>query len=198
MKYPNIFHIGCLKSGTTTLQEYLAQDERINLILKSRYFNTSKWDTENYEYSNSEKINIESDENISRKFKKLLGLEEALKRIQQVAPDAKIILTIREQKSAILSMYKHFIRQTNSTLNLNEFLKAEEGKSYLDTIFYYDTYKLINTYFKKSNIYIYFFENMFTNWDDFISTFYHEIFNIEIDICRRPGFRHHRTDPGWQ
>jgi len=181
MIYPDIYHIGCLKTGTSTLQSYIAQDNRINVIFHSRFFNTSKWYSGNYTWKNPVLINIESDENISRKIKNMVGLEESLKRIRSVAPDSKIILTIREQRSIIISMYKHFIRETNSCMSIDEFIVSPEGLSFIETVKYHDVYMTIKKYFHSNKIYVYFFENMINNWDGFIQQFYTQVFNLAVN-----------------
>lgn len=187
-EYPQIYHIGCMKTGTTTLQQYLKRDTRFNLIVHSRFFNTSKWKSNHYPYFKPSVINIESDENICRKYNGMLGLKESLNRIKSVAPNAKIILTIREQRSVLISMYKHHVTMTDSHASFNSFLNSKAGISFLKTLNFYDVYSTINSFFNKNQIFIFLFEDMKENWDNFIHNLYSNVFllsppqNIAMEI----------------
>jgi len=179
MDFPEFYHIGCLKTGTTSLQKVLSEDDRINLILYSRYFNTDKLHSGQYHYYKPGLINIESDENMVRRYRDLKGLRTVLERIKEVRPDAKIILTIREQRSMILSMYKHHIRQTHAGFTPDQFLESEAGSSFLEILNYGEIFKEINSFFAAENIFIFLFENLKSDFQNFITSFYKRVFNLE-------------------
>lgn len=58
-----IFHIGIPKSGTTTIQTFLENDERVALT-RSTFFTTSKWWRQHEEKLETNKINVESNETL--------------------------------------------------------------------------------------------------------------------------------------
>ena len=42
-KIPDFFHIGIMKTGTTSIQNTLGKDKRIQLFLQSRIINTNQY-----------------------------------------------------------------------------------------------------------------------------------------------------------
>lgn len=165
-KIPNFFHIGLMKTGTTSIQNVLSNDKRIQLFLYSRIINTDLFYTKKYDNIDSSKISIESDENIYRSMGNMYGLEISLNRIKNANPKAKIIVTVREQRSLLISAYKHLIRRTSYSKSFNEFLNSSEGISYLKVLNYHDLYCQILKYFPSNQIQFIFYEN------DLINNFY--------------------------
>ncbi len=172
-KFPDFYHIGCLKTGTTSIQKNLSRDKRINII-RSRYFNNNFWYTDNYNYFKKNKVNIESDENIIIDYDKFSGLLTSLERIHRVKPDAKIILTIREQRDLLISAYKHHIITHKFSGSLEDFLNSSAGKRYITVVHYDNIYRIINTFFLKENIFILLFEKLKR---DYVS-FYKDLYKI--------------------
>ena len=179
MKFPEIYHIGIHKTGTTTLQNVLAADERINLILYSRFFNTNKWFGSEYNHYQEGKNNIESDENMVISLSGLSGIFSTLSRIHRVSPNAKIIVTIREQRSLLISMYKHHIRQTHNAYSPDNYLNSNDGIAFLNTLFFADLYKQILIFFPKENVHFFLLEEMREDFTGFIRSFYQKIFGLE-------------------
>ena len=179
------FHVGTLKTGTTTIQQILSEDPRVELSLHSRWYNTEKYNSKPKEvFTNSAaQVWIESDENIARKINEKLGLAVSLKRIKKDYPEAHIVYTIRDQFSAINSMYKHFIRHTFSSMSLGEFLQSDFGNSYLETLLYDDVYKTIQEEFDKSSIHFFNANTLFSNPQIFINAFYQELFGFKPVDC---------------
>ncbi|MEX2485554.1 MAG: sulfotransferase domain-containing protein [Brumimicrobium sp.] len=180
-EYPVIYHIGLMKTGTTSIQNILKADPAINLILKSRYFNTNKYFTEAYPKIYKDLINIESDEVLSRNDG-FYGLEESLRRIQEVQPKAKIIVTIREQRSLLLSAYKHHIRQTSDGYTFTEFLHSSSGYNYIKLLNYYNLVNSIEHFFDKSQIHVFMYEDLRADFRRFITDFYMKLFGQDILI----------------
>lgn len=177
--YPSHYHIGCMKTGTTTIQHVLDADPRINLILHSRFFNTNKWYSDRYDHCVAGSINIESDENIVRRYNGMTGLRTSLKRIKSVRPDAKIILTLREQRSLVQSAYKHHVRQTNDGFSFLDFLGSDAGLSCLEMVDYAWVYETICNYFDESNTFVFFYEDLCSDLVAYVSHFYQEALGLE-------------------
>lgn len=179
--YPIIYHIGLMKTGTTSIQNILKEDPTIDLILKSRYFNTNKYFTESYPTVIKNLISIESDEVLSRNDG-FYGLEESLRRIHKVQPEAKIVITIREQRSLLLSAYKHHIRQTSDTYTFIGFLNSPAGYDYIKLLDYYFLFKSIERFFTADRIYFFLYEDLKNDFNKFISDFYIKLFGKNISL----------------
>jgi len=186
MNFPEIYHIGCHKTGTTSIQKFLSDDPRINLILYSRFFNTNSWFKGNYPHFQEGKINVESDENILLGLKGFTGLHTAISRIHEVSPDAKIVLTIREQSGLITSMYKHHIRQTHNSYSPTEYLYSNEGIAFLNTLYYAEVYRQINNFFPRENIHFFMLEKLQTDFKGFMTDFYKTVLRIETPAAIHP------------
>ena len=165
-KIPDFFHIGIMKTGTTSIQNTLGKDKRIQLFLHSRIINTNQYYFKKYESLDYSKITIESDENIYRSMGNMYGLNTSLKRIQHANPNAIIIVTIREQRSLLISAYKHLIRRTTFNKSFADFLKCSEGVSFLNALNYYKFYLEILNYFPANQVRFILYEN------DLINSFY--------------------------
>lgn len=177
--FPEVFHIGTLKTGSTTLQNILSQDERLNVVIHSRSFNVGSETPSSYPYFENGKLNIETDENICRKYGGMVGLEESLNRIKRVNPNASIVFFCREQRAAIKSMYKHHVRQTGQPLSLREFLQDDSGKTYVDTLRYNDVWNIIKRYFESERIHFFLFEEFIRSPKEFMAFFYKEALKME-------------------
>lgn len=173
-KFPNIYHIGCMKTGTTTIQNVLQQDTRLNVIIYSRFFNTNQWYYQKYQHYIQGKINIESDENIIRSYGPLYGLTTSLSRIKKVAPTAHIIVTIREQRDLLRSAYNHHISRTIDPFTFQQFLDSPAGISYLKICNYHKVFKTINSFFPKEQIHFFLFEDLKIDYIKFFYNFYKE------------------------
>src|SRR5690606_17827192 len=149
---PDYYHIGVMKTGTTYLQEILGRDERLQLFNHSRIINTNAYYRAVYENLDPSKISIDSDENIIDTKGNMCGLYTSLQRIKENNPQAVIILTIREQRSLLVSGYKHTIRHTDEYFSFLGFLNSHYGMNYLNSTDYYSVIKLIEMLFPKENI----------------------------------------------
>src|SRR4051812_4235240 len=98
IKPPEIFHIGIPKSGTTTLQAVLRKDERFHRIGSHLIGSYKFWDENFLLECKPDKINIVSNENLVLQSGELGKLHTTLFHIQGINPEAKIIVTIREQR----------------------------------------------------------------------------------------------------
>jgi len=183
-----VFHIGIPKSGTTSIQSVLEKDERIALS-RSAYFTTSLWWTHKEEPLVTNKINIESNETLITAGFNKVKLTEVFNRISKVHPDSKIIITIRKQEDAIVSMFKYHIKHNFKGVKTleNWMFKTNLGIDYLSVCMYGDIAKLLLLHFKKENIHFLFFEDLKTQPDDFYNAFYNILgLSFKPELKNRP------------
>lgn len=181
MATPTFFHIGIMKSGTTSIQKVLQNDNRIFLHKYTRYLNSNKFFREkpsNIYQNNNKGIIVESDENIIRVYNELIGTPESLDRIKILNPNAKIIITIREQRNFLLSAYKHHIRKTNTYLSIFDFLHSNAGVSQLKTINYHLLFNQLRSFFPAENIHFIPYELLKESPEAFFKELY-SVFDLE-------------------
>lgn len=178
MSFPQIYHVGFMKTGTTTIQKVLDSDDRINLIYHSRFFNTNNFYSQEYSFYDNSLINIESDENIIRAYGNMYGFHTSIQRIKEKVDNPKIIVTIREQKSLLISAYKHHIRQTIDHFTFDEFLNNNVGISFLNSINYANLYDELFKLFPRQDIYFYLYENLKLDYLSFFNNLYLDVLGV--------------------
>lgn len=157
----NVFHIGIPKSGTTTIQQTLANDNRI-VVTRSRHFTSKDWWCSENNRNNKNKLIIESNETlISGGFQKV-KFSQVVERMYKTNKNAKIIITIREQESALLSMYKYHINNNFEGVKSleNWMYNTNLGMDYLSICMYGNIAKILLSYFNHKQIHFLFFEEL--------------------------------------
>jgi hypothetical protein len=177
---PNYFHIGLMKTGSTFIQSVFENDQRINLFRNTRIINTNTFFVRQYEGIDYNKINVESDENVVDQKNNQSSLEVCLIRLKQINPDIKFLVTIREQRSLLVSAYKHLIRQTQESFSFSEFLNSSYGQSYLIASDYNSLLKRITNYFPINNVCFVPFEKIYDR--TFVEAIYQEYFAIDAPL----------------
>lgn len=183
-----LLHIGYHKTGTTWLQKEIFDKEQLGLspLLDSRNKNNailSKSITpflygahdldfrasqmrdhiENYCTSQTGKMPVISDERLSGNPHGG-GRDSAAiaERLREVFPQAKILITIREQISVILSCYHQYLKR-GGCRSLKEYLtprQAPEGDFFTQSHFHYHRLvELYQNYFKPENVLVAPFES---------------------------------------
>jgi len=181
-----IFHIGIPKSGTTTIQGTLQNDERI-VLTRSRFLTSSDWWINKPETYKDDELVVESNETlISGGFNKVKFIQ-VIERIYNVDKKAKIIVTIRQQQSAILSMFKYHIKNNyEGSKNLFNWLyNSTLGIDYLSICMYGNISKALLSYFPKENISFLFYEELKENPNEFYNKFY-KVLGIEFNESFTP------------
>ena len=176
--FPKFYHIGVPKTGTTTIQELLELDERVNVI-RSRYFNTNKYYESEYDFFKPGMLNIESDETLIKCDHPFSSVHVSLSRIAQAAPEAEIILTIREQRDLLCSAYKHDIRVGSLVQSFSEFLNSPRGLDFISMTHYSVLYDIIRMTFPNSKIHVLLFENLKSDYQSFMANLY-QIFDLDV------------------
>lgn len=177
MALPEFYHIGLPKTGTTSLQYLLRNDDRIDLFYKKRIFQNSLWykvDPSKMLIVQENKIGVFSDETFLRQMGKNFKHTISLDRLHREKPNAKIIVTIREQKSLLESRYKYGVKQGNISLNFQDWLSSAEGIDFLSLCDYSNIYRILTNYFDKHNIRFFLYEDLKC---DYIK-YYNKIFNF--------------------
>ena len=161
--------------GTTSLQHVWENDPRIHLIKHSRYFNTPDASRTRYNQYLEGYLNVESDENIIHKYGQLIGLPDSLQKISSSCPNAKILITIREQRSLFLSGYKHHVRQTDHRFSLPDWLKnSDKGRATFMMADYLSVYDIVTKYFPAENVSIVPLKFSNKNPEDFFELIYRQ------------------------
>ncbi len=110
-------------------------------------------------------------------------------RLKSIFPDAKIIIVIRNQMDALRSMYSFIVKQRGLNINVSygrpaissfeKWILDQEkfiGRSFINTLKYFDFISLYNKLFDKENVNILLFEDLVRN-PDFFYTQLAGIFN---------------------
>ena len=171
---PTLIHIGLPKTATSTIQHLLRNDDRINLI-KNLYFNTPDYWCDDFAFCKKNKINVLSEENLIVQSANRGKLYMTLSRMAKIAPDAIILVTIREQRSMMLSRYKYNIPYWDGfTHSIENWLKTGQGMDYLSMCMYGSLFKTINSFFPVNQIQFMHFEAL---KDDY-NGFFEELYNL--------------------
>ncbi len=157
-----VFHIGHHKTGTTWLQNsYFQQTEVFNLlnntqqpwrdVLCKKIIRSEKFDSQGCreiikEREKANKINVLSAERLSGH--PISGGYDASKiagRLHQINPNAKIIITVRDPESFIISVYKQMIREGYCG-NFENFLQDENWKTTKTSSIYFMQEEIVSRY----------------------------------------------------
>lgn len=170
--YPNFFHIGIPRTGTKTIQTILSSDPRIRFS-SDRYFQTPDWYFQKSPFNcNSEFINVHSDERMVRQDGNNFKMIVTLERISRAVPDATIILTIREQRSWLLSRYKYGIGKGYLSASFEDWLLSCQGIDFLSIGNFATLYHAIRSFFPEENIKVLLFEELKNNYEAFFKKLY--------------------------
>ncbi len=183
---PDVFHIGIPKAGSTSIQNLLNNDKRI-IITRSRFYTSKQW-WENHKIINETgKVVIESNETlISGGFQKV-KFSQVVERLYKINSKAKIIIVIRNQPEAIMSMYKYHIKNAfYGTKNFkNWLLETDLGIDYLSLCFYNNILNIILAYFPKEQIKVLLFEELKSNPINFYNKLY-EVLGLSLESNNFP------------
>jgi hypothetical protein len=194
----SVIHIGANKTGSTTLQRclfsvcpeisYLGEDcldyEKYKVILNSLvsddgihfYYHQTKKLFEKFTQTNGSKTFLYSNEDIMTSRVPT----QCAKRLFDFMPDAEILLVIRNQLTAVPSIYanhgaflknvpKKYWRRFVSFDDWMNYCMAFTNYSYLDSFFYHRILNLYENFFGRDKIKILMYEDFLNNKEKFIS-----------------------------
>ena len=194
---PIIFHIGYHKTGTTWLQNYffnIHEDIEFLGISQENQTHDQKWMRNTFELNpfkfekdidnikgrinyirenTTKKIVIYSDEGLSgNPWNRGDDSLAFMKKIYSVAPDAKIMVCVREQTSATRSFYYQYLIE-GGLANKKQFINTASNDSYNSFSFEHLKYsRLLKSYIKqfgKNNLIVLVYEELLNNPNNFIS-----------------------------
>jgi Sulfotransferase domain len=166
MKKPNLFVIGAMKSGTTSLAQYLSLHPQIFVPNVKEPFHFSR--EENWEKGNDNYMKLFCDAtnekylvDASTDYTKRPKYSNVSKRIYEFNPDSKLIYLLRDPFERLVSNYKHEIKRKRVSEKLSEVINNPN-----DIVFnshYAYQLKPYIEIFGKEKIYIATFEEMKLN-----------------------------------
>jgi hypothetical protein len=156
-RYPQYFHIGVPKSGTTTLQRVLGDDPRV-YVAYTRHFNTSRFYTEPYPETPADRVVIESDETLVKGDGTFAKAHVTFARMHDASPDARIILTVREQRDLVVSAFKHNLKAGLPEATLTDFLLSPRGTDFIAFTQYATLLELVGLHFPPDHVHVVPFE----------------------------------------
>lgn len=166
MKRPNLFVVGAMKSGSTTLHDYLAEHPEIFMSAEKEpgFFVPELWKEKSEEEYNqlftaasNEKYLGES----STHYTKLPTYSGVAARIHQHSPEAKILYVVRHPVKRTISHYLHNRRELYLHAENRPILKAiEQDEIYTAYSNYAMQIRPYYEYFVKENVQIVLFEEM--------------------------------------
>jgi len=196
-------HVGLARTATTWLQEELfSKLNNVNYIAKTKN-NYPQW-LINWHYlddyafdKNIEDIKFNLNKNINKNQVNILSSEaftnmsvkySQAKRIKKIAPNAKIIITLRDPIDLIKSHYKFHIKEGLYFLELDKYLDwkrtpyvlFKRKPFYLPDLFYDEIIEYYQRLFGKENILILKYEDMINNPELYFSKL-SEFIGIRID-----------------
>lgn len=205
-----VLHIGANKTASTTLQRclfpyakglvYLGEDcegyEDIRAVMDSMVFDDdlhSRWEDAKKIFADY-KDKVKEDETFLYSNEDIMTSRvpsQIAKRMKELLPDAEIVLVIRNQMTAVTSMYANhgaylrgvprnyfhryvsFDQWMNHTFNFMNY-------SLLDSYFYNQILELYEELFGKDKIHILFFEDFVKNKEKFVGQL-SDVLNIDKD-----------------
>ena len=138
-RLPNLFIIGAMKSGTTSLYHYLDSHPEVSMATTKEPEHFSTW--EKWSKGNSDYLSIFPDaENVkyigeaSTGYSKLPRVKGVPERLFEFNSAAKIIYIVREPFKRIVSQYKHMVRTGREKHRLTDALTHDN--EYLTNSYY--------------------------------------------------------------
>jgi hypothetical protein len=186
-------HIGLHKTATSFLQHevfpklkginYVPQQKFYTPILRQicltdpLYFNEKEIKNQLFNYLTTGKNLISSEGLSGSPFLQYTNRSAILTKLHNMFPEAKIIIGIRAQKDIIISLYKQYVKH-GGVKKFNDFITPYKDVSVpisitydlldLETFKYSKYLEKIEYYFGKDNMYIYIYENLKKNPEEFL------------------------------
>jgi len=170
--YPLYYHIGLPKTGTKTVQYVMGLDSRINLI-RDRIFSGYGFWSRPLPGLAPGKVHVVSEENQITQVESASTLSLLLARIKRFVPDARIIVTLREQRDALESRYRFNIPYYGGDCStFQTWLESRRGMEYASICMYSSVYDTIRAFFPGNQVHFLLFEDLKFDYDGFLKGFY--------------------------
>ncbi|WP_442508723.1 sulfotransferase domain-containing protein [Novipirellula sp. SH528] len=174
-------HIGIPKSGTTTVQNNLMRDPRINYINTFYFHKADYWQTKDFELA-EDKTNIVSNETFSVRGEHSgkIPLRSIMQRLTDECEDVRILLTIRNQNTALSSMFRFRILNGAYFHDFEDWLNGDEGMDYYAATQYGTLIRSLIEFVPLHRIRVLFFEELATSPASFYEQLY-QFLNLSLD-----------------
>jgi hypothetical protein len=191
--FPMYYHIGIPGAGAALFQAVFRRDERVALF-PHNWFNSARfYDSPPPVPSRplEGRVALLSDENLIRQkhCKFLITME----RIASVVPDARIIITLREQRDLLLSLYQQCVAVADLACSFEEWLQTPDGLDMLSIAGYSTVYRVLNLFFSRERIHLLFFEDLKRDPENFLDDL-HAIVGLDFEDRAFARSNTHLTD----
>lgn len=179
---PQLFvHVGIPKSGTTTIQDAIRVDPKVNYIQTHCFHKRKYWDPREFELDTT-RPNLVSDETyvVRGELGRKVPMYCILERVLNEDADVKLLLTIRNQNSSLLSMFKFRILLGNSFKDFTDWLTLDEGMDFYSANQFGSIVRMMTSYVPLENIKVMLFEDLCADQAGFYTELY-QFLGIEFD-----------------
>jgi hypothetical protein len=174
-------HVGIPKSGTTTIQDVVCNDPKIHYIKTFYYHKALYWLDREFELD-TQRPNLVSDETfvVRGEGGRKVPIYVILQRAIDEGADVKLLLTIRNQKTSLPSMFKFRILLGNSFRNFADWLGKDEGMDFYSCNQYGPLIKAMTGFVPKENIKVMMFEELCADKMKFYAELY-DFMDVKFD-----------------
>lgn len=181
---PDFFIIGAQKSATTYLHRCLSEHPDIGIFSGGiSYFSDPEYNNISVEEYEAQFTHLKLKKIIGHKKPNFLSIPEVAHRLYNYAPNAKLIVLLRDPVKRAISAYYHLMRHgflpaQSLKKGMNKVLIGEYNKMYpkaktiITSGFYNEHLKRFWQYFKKEQILILIQEDLFSNKGFYINKTY--------------------------
>lgn len=173
--------VGPFKTGTSWIYNYLINYQQIALPtkVKETFFFDKKFDKgEDWYYSHF--TQLETSQKVGEIAPSYFHSSEAAKRIHQINPNCKIIVTLREPVSRLVSFYLHMKQRGEIKPNVSFSEALSQKKVLQDTALYYFYLSRWIDIFGSDNVQVLFFEELKESPENFVQDLCDKL-NIEVE-----------------
>ncbi len=166
-------HVGIPKSGTTTIQDVVRNDSKINYIETYYFHKRDYWQDQEFELEKA-RPNLVSDETfvVRGEGGKKVPIYTILQRVLNEGVHVKLLLTIRNQKTSLPSMFKFRILLGNSFRNFADWLNRDEGMDFYACNQYGPLVRAMLGFVPQENMKVMLFEDLCADKISFYSELY--------------------------
>lgn len=161
---PNLFIIGAMKAGTTSLHNYLSSHPQIFMssVKEPKYFSSSTiWRGSDKKYRRL--FAAATDElyagEASTEYSKRTSKSEVAERIYSYSPRARIIYLVRDPLERAISQYKHMMRNHYEIRRFSEVITDPYDRTLTNSHYAYQLRPYIDL-FESNSIYVDTFESL--------------------------------------